>query len=652
MENKQQKCPICSTKLKMINGRMTCKDCGYYVRNESSDSFYSAPQSSRPQPSNTVVPQTRPRTVSQSGSHTVSSPAFPKNSSGRNPSNSGQKDVFVIVAVIVAIGIVSSIIFGIALFATWLSDSESGKGTFFESTLKDNKASSSPDGPVDPSAYLPKTDFFQELISVIFDKDCASITLEELAGITSLEIDSDNGEIYYQLDYVEGISLTFDNVARIDFSDLKYFPSLEWISLVGKGLRPGDLDGLENLIAVYSENSLKELADIVPHPENILELGVYGSYSNRNLSGVENFPNLQYLSVEYRGLEDLSALIDLPELRGLILTDCDSLTDFSPLMKMTGLEQLSIKSSQLKSIDFVSVMPNLTYLGIEDSKVININALSNCPNLSGLYLMDNYSIEDYLVVGDLVNLTDLTIFKNAHAPIPSLEKLTKLERASFGRLWEEELPLVTAAKNISQLYLDNNYDDYHLKMLADLPLVRLSMVDCSISGDHPLAFLTEMSELTYLDLTRSHVFGNMEEVFGIPTLEYLYLKETSGVIDFENLPSNDNLLMLDVSGLKMKISAWSQDRDNIKNHYDLFEKYPNVECLYAASLGIDSIDFVVNMPNLQYLNIIENNVTSLKPLENLKNFQAVLCSGNTILEYASEEYGIYVDTDTHYYPYK
>lgn len=655
MVNEQQKCPICGTKLKMINGKMTCKDCGYYLRNESADEsadfLAQSPQASEPQPAGTV-PQPRPQPVSQTIPQTVPSAKASTYTSGRyhtGQSGGSGKVAAIVIAVWITISIVSYTVFAIVQRNSKPDEETSGQSG---RTSKNEQVSSSSNGPAKQTSYLPRTYFFQELVSVIFEKDYTDVTPEEMASITSLEIDFDNNEIYYQIDYVDGIYLTFDSGISVDFSDLKRFPGLEWVSLIGKGLHSGDLDGLENLIAVYSENSLKELADIVPYPENILELSVYDSFTEHSLAGAEKFPNLQYLSVEYYGLEDISDLVKMPKLLGLALTDCDRLTDFSPLMQMTGLEQLSITSPQLKSIDFVSVMPNLIYLGVEDSQIPNINALSNCPNLSSLYLMNNYSVEDYNVVGDLVNLTDLTIFKSAHAPIPSLEKLTKLETASFGKLWEGELPLVTAAGNISQLYLETNYDDYNLKMLAELPLTWLSMVSCSISGDHPLEFLTRMPELTYLNLTRSHVFGNMEEIFGIPTLEYLYLKETSGVIDFEQLPSNANLLLLDVSGLKLKAESWGQEYLDIKDHYDMFEKYPNVEYLYAASLGIDNIDFVLNMPNLQYLNIIENNVTSLKPLENLNRFYTVLCGGNTILEYASEEYGIYVDTDSDYYPYK
>ena len=44
MANEITKCPMCGTKLKMIGGRMTCKECGYYVRSTEEHEGASFPQ--------------------------------------------------------------------------------------------------------------------------------------------------------------------------------------------------------------------------------------------------------------------------------------------------------------------------------------------------------------------------------------------------------------------------------------------------------------------------------------------------------------------------------------------------------------------------------------------------------------------------------
>lgn len=689
MANEKQKCPICGTKLKMINGRMTCKECGYYVRNSSDYSYDSGYQSASSQSgysgsqssygdsaawNTTTQSTTSQNTTSQNttSQNTTSQNSIPQNTAAPRPVPAGTpsspytdgsriaKRVAIVVAVLISINLISGAIVAFMHLGEYSKESQasqSARESKSSGSSKPSKSSSSTGSAGSTQSgsesdfLLPESSFFQELSEVIFAKDLSDITQEEFASVTAIEIDFYEKEIYYQLDYVDGIPLTFGNSYGIKLSDLRCFSGLEWISLIGQGLKAGDLDGLEQLYAMKSKNTVEELAKIIPHPENITELYVTDTFAD-DLEGIQNFSNLQYLTVDYGYLSDISALSQIPQLLGLALLDCDDLTDFRPLKSMNSLEKLSIQCSTLKSIDFVSDMPNLTYLSIEGSAIPNIDAVRNCPNLEGLYLVENYSVPDYAPVADLVNLTDLTIYKQSDARIPSLEKLTNLESASFRNLHEGDLALVTAASNIRYLYLDYNYDLENLNLLTNLPLISLSMTNCSFYGNDPLEPLTKLPKLAYLDLSHSYVFGNIDDLFGIPTLEYLNLKEATGVIDFEHLPSNENLLVLNLSGLKIKTESYGSDVQNISDHYDMFENFPNVEELYLASLGIDSIEFVSYMPSLYYLDIINNNVTSLKPLENLPFFETVLCGRNTILDSVSEDSGIYVDTETQYYSYK
>ena len=497
----------------------------------------------------------------------------------------------------------------------------------------------------------PHSDFFYELAEVIFDKPMADITDEEFASLTALQIDMDDKDIYYSINYEMGTPLYFEEGIKIDYSDLSCFPGLEWISLEGDEFKAGDLDGLAYLYGVYSDNTLDELIKIIPDPENITELGFEASFLDHDLSKLEHFPNLEYLYMEGERMTDISALKNYPNLKGLAMFDFNSLMDYSPLMSLTALEELTIHSKQMKTIDFIKVMPNLTYLEIEGSQITEISALSACPELTTLTLVKNYSVSDYTPVGELVNLTDLTIHKDTHAVMPSLKKLTYLEQASFTNLWEEELPLITAASNIYSLYLENCYDDNNLEALTALPLTSLSLVDSSISGKQMLEPLTRLP-LEYLDLSESYMFGNMEEVFGIPTLQYLYLDKATGVIDFDKVPYNDNLIVLSMNGLRINPEAYNNtERINLSSHYDFFDHFPNLENLQLAGMKIDNIEFVENLPQLVYLDITNNNVTSLKPLENLSYFRKVLCGQNTILEWMSEDSGIEVDSESYYSGY-
>lgn len=637
MAEKNQKCPICNTKLKMMNGRMTCKQCGYYVQEAGSEDHYdegSAPQQSyQSQPSSTTT------------------------TTKKNDQHLGVL-IWTVVGVVAAVMIVTTTL--IINRLEFLQNPSTNEASY--QVLPDNKESGQEGnsnwdfvfnnsaenaGESTEAVLLPRSSLFLELLEYIFDKSYWKVTQEELDSVIALRIDSREYSLYYQTSAGESEELSLASTAKIDLSDLKYFRGLQWLSLEREELSKGDLDGLEYLYAVYSENSLPELVKIISHPEVIEELGVVDSVFEKDLEGIENFPNLLYLSLEYRSLEDISALKQFPNLLGLTLIDCIDLMDYSPLMSLTNLEELYIQSKQLKTLDFITVMPNLTYLRIEDSQVNSLEVLNNCPNLTTVYFEGNYYIDDYSPIGNLSELQDLTLLvTDMEDTMPSFENLTKLTWLTVSKL--EELDSLTGAVNLTTLYLDDCFAQ-DLTPLADLPqLTYLSLVDCSF---YTAPYLEPLKNLpiTYLDLSDTYIFGNMESVFAIPNLQALYLNKVTGVLDFDNVAYNESLLVLSMDKMRFKTEAYGNDFVELKDHYEIFDNFPNLQSLNLVSTGIDRLDFVEKLPNLQYLDITNNNVTSLKPLENLTFFRQVRCGMNSILESVSEDSGIYVDmTSTSY----
>lgn len=636
MANEIQKCPMCGTKLKMMNGRMTCKDCGYYIRNDAAASYGANTQATGNQTS-----------------YTSSHPSVTYTSGNTNSTGSSGNGLRVAVAIIVTMVICLVIVVvavGIQL-STYILDDQGHAGESIASSSsrdKDNSRSNS-----QAADNRPQSSFFQELAESIFDKDFDDISREELDSITVISLNEDQDTLYYETSYGDSYYLTVAHTKNMDLADLKCFNGLEWLHLPGEDLHRGDLDGLENLWGLYCGNSLNEVYDIVPYPENIFELGVEGSALNSSLNGVEKFTGLAYLTVHYSFLEDISALSQLPDLRGLYLENCDSLSEYGVLMNLTNLEELRIQSEQLKTIDFVKVMPNLTYLSIEDTKAPNINALSACPNLTYLYLEDNYQVSDYSVIENLTELKNLTIYHRSYIDdiMPSLEGLTQLEQLALNRMEYDALYSLPDAPNLTQLTLMDS-SGIDLEPLAGMPqLTTLSLIDCYMYASPYLEPLTRTS-LVSLNLKDSITDEHcIEEVFGIPTLQYLYLDEFRGAIDFDNLPYNDSLLELSMNGIRICNLDDDYSYQNLSDHYDMFSHFPNLVWLYLAHTNIDSIEFVEYLPCLHQLDITDNNVTSLKPLEALDEFWLVRCGYNTILEDVSENSQITVDKNSYYSPY-
>lgn len=612
---------MCGTKLKMMNGRMTCKKCGYYIRSQSEQE------------------------QSSPGTYTP-----PKSSGDSNPA------VAIVTAVTLTVVSLAALV-GIVLFRSGALDhlingnsgNSSSASNRAESSVssergsaasQDSGSSGSPDGSSD--AALPQSEFFCLVAEAIWEKPYQSITADEYASLTALQINRDNKAIYYQLSDGDSQSLSYQTDYGMKLSDLSSFPGLEWF-FIDDGLEKGDLDGLDNLYGVYAENTFEELAGIIPHPENITDLGVYDSIFKHNLSGMDAFPNLLYLSLNYESVEDISALSQFPDLLGLELTDCDDVNDYSPLMTLTNLEELSIQSSQLKSIDFIRQMPNLASFSIEDTQVSSISALESCPGLTQLSLVDNAEIDDFTVISGLTQLTTLELVLNYGGTIPSLAGLTQLQQLSVK--YAGDLTPLRDAPSVAYLALED-CSGWELDAVASMEGLTTLVINDFSSYVDSLEPLTRLPNLITLSLDDTSVFGNIEEIFGMPTLRYLYLDDCQVGMDFDNLPANEALEVLSLSNITiLKDPTYNNgDAVSLSEHYDMFEHFPNLTELYLASLKLDSIDFVEKLPKLQYLDITDNNVTSLKPLENLSDFRTVWCGQNTILENLPEDSPISVIT--------
>ena len=653
------KCPMCGTKLKMVDGKMTCKKCGYYVRAQSTstgasgaDSYSSSGSGSAWQSSSGQV--NAGNTWQQSGSSAGSGFGQPSGGKKKGETNPA---VAIVTAAILGIACVAFLAV-IVLFRAGVFDSSrtgenrqdsearsSGQSRSSEPAPDSEQASDSEQAPdyTDSEAILPRTDFFCSVSEAIWGKEYTSISAQEYASLIYLEIDRDEKTLYSQLAGEETQSLTFLRNLSIDLSDLASFTGLQYLYL-DDDLDVGDLKGLDQLVYVYSENTLDELARIIPHPENIVALGVQDSIFNRNLDGLDNFPALLSLEADYDSLEDISALLQFPDLLSLSLKDCDNLTDYSPLMSLTSLQSLSIDSSQLKSIDFVKQMPDLTGLGIANSQISTLSALESCPGLTELSLMDNYSVEDYAIVGQLSQLTSLELGVNYGGDLPSFAGLPQLEWLSLK--YAGDLTPLTDATGILYLSLED-CSGHGLEALASLVNLQELKINDFSSYTESLAPLTRLPNLTWLTLEDTSVFGNVEEIFGIPTLQYLSMEDCQIGMDFDRLPANEALAYLSLSSTSIlkDPSHNNGDKVSLSEHYDMFAHFPNLTELYLASLNLDSIEFVKDLPLLQYLDITDNNVTSLKPLEALQDFHAVWCGRNTILENVSEDSYISVITE-------
>lgn len=600
MAKESTKCPMCGTKLKMTDGKLTCKKCGYYIRSQPEQT---GAQSSYQTSGSYQSSASGQQSTSDNGYRSSGSYSAPKKNKESNPAAA--------IISAVCLGTVSvAALTGIVLFkagalnhlfpggiprnssSSYYGEAESSADSSVQEseTFSLESESQTEDLPESEEVRWPQSDFFRQVSEAIWGKAYRTITAQEYASLTALQINRDEKTLLYQLDNGETQSLTYQTDIGMDLADLASFTGLEWIS-VDDDLDEGDLDGLNQLYGVYAENTLGELADIIPNPENITDLGAYDSIFERNIDKLTAFPNLLYLDLNYESLEDITVLSQFPDLRGLVLTDCDDINDYSPLMNLTNLETLGIQSTQLKSIDFITQMPSLTSLSIEDTQVSNLSALDSCPGITYLSLIDNYEIQDYSAVSRLTQLTDLTLEMNYGGTLPSLAELNQLQWLTIK--YAGDLSPLKDATSVTSLSLDT-CSGWELDSVTAMQGLNTLIIKDFSSYVDSLTPLTQLPNLTALSLEGTPIFGNIEEIFGIPTLQYLYLDDCQVGLNFDSLPTNETLELLSMSDISILKDPTYNNGDEVRlsEHLDMFDHFPNLTELHLASLKLDNLSLI------------------------------------------------------------
>ena len=153
-----------------------------------------------------------------------------------------------------------------------------------------------------------------------------------------------------------------------------------------------------------------------------------------------------------------------------------------------------------------------------------------------------------------------------------------------------------------------------------------------------LSSLTVLSNLVSLHLHDVAVNGNIEALFGIPSLKSLHLDGCRVGINFARLPVNENLEILSMNGIRITDGSETEgeggkngDEIRLSEHYEMFDCFPNLTELYLESLGLEDIAFTGRLPHLRHLDVRDNPVASLKELQGLEEIRTVWYGGGTIV---------------------
>lgn len=178
-------------------------------------------------------------------------------------------------------------------------------------------------------------------------------------------------------------------------------------------------------------------------------------------------------------------IIDLKCLKKLICTgrfdESWSITDITPLSKLTNLIELDLAYNQIKDLSPLTKLKHLTKLRLVSNKISELNALSGLKNITDLYLWGN-SIIDISALKNLISLEELFLNSNQIKDVSALKNLVNLSTLYLNSNQIKDILALNKMKFLTRLNLANNQIKIFPSFLKKLE--RLHEFDISNNPHH------------------------------------------------------------------------------------------------------------------------------------------------------------------------
>ncbi|WDD97201.1 leucine-rich repeat domain-containing protein [Thalassomonas actiniarum] len=217
--------------------------------------------------------------------------------------------------------------------------------------------------------------------------------------------------------------------------------------------------------------------------------------------------------------QGLAPLVIFENLHTLDLGQAD-IEDFSPLAKLTALEELNISYSEIEDLSPLNPLINLHTLELEDTNIQDLTPLANLTRLQTLNL--HYTeVKDLMPLAKLSNLRELYLEETDLDKLTGLKKLTALQVLELNYNEIDDLSPLAKLSQLERLQLAaTNVSD--LTVLAKLSRLRFLDLDDTLVEDlTPLAKLTRLQTL-YLSNTP---VKNLTPLKGLKNLKELFVRD-------------------------------------------------------------------------------------------------------------------------------
>lgn len=428
--------------------------------------------------------------------------------------------------------------------------------------------------------------------------------------------------------------MEFPEEAQINLDCLYRFTGLKKLDLCRtptarqiKGL------SLESIGATFDDPA--QALSILDDPAAVKELRF--EYSADDLTGIEEFVNLEVLYLDSTDTSNIDALISLKHLKHLTLNDLENLTDFAVIGKLSSLETLRIIfCERLRSIDIFGQSENLKMLGIGFCQIQSLYGLENCTALTSFSVAECYNLKDLSAVEALTGLEELSLDVNYGTPEPKLEKMRGLKKLSLDNV--HDCTFIENLSGLTELYLTGCTlpDAFDGSKLSALKTLSFTYQDC----EQELTAIEDLQSLEKINMQGTVAYVNLAGIFNMPNLRELNLNNIECEIKFDEVSRNDSLEILHMNNVFLYKDVYVEkdggmmsvyyDDVNLADHMDFFQKFPFLKELYLCENGLTDLSFAENILTLEVLDISGNYITTLTPLSGLPSLKKVVCGNNPL----------------------
>lgn len=245
-------------------------------------------------------------------------------------------------------------------------------------------------------------------------------------------------------------------------------------------------------------------------------------------------------------LEDLSYL---PNLKSLVIDldawDNSTVTDFTPIARLSKLENLYIENQAKEEIDlsFLAEMKHITELYLPNCLVKDIAFLKDMPQLERLSLYET-KVEDLTVLENLQGLVELALSDNSDAQnMEVVGKLIRLQDLGLQNCQIQDIRFLSELTELRSINLNNNSITDLTPLSGLTKLERLGLAENHIRDISPLENLTNLFDLA-LD-------GNeISDISALSGMVHLNQAGLSGnrISDLSSLAGKRELMFVSVFG--------------------------------------------------------------------------------------------------------